>query len=82
MRNQVIEVLDQEHGRKVIDYWKSKGIDTSDMLGTRTKKDGDLCRYYGVIDGCFGRYSERLAAENNAEITELSETDETGDLKP
>ena len=73
MKNQVIEVIDQEHGRKVIDYWKSQGVDTSGMLGIGTKKGGYLCRYYGVIDGCFDCYSERQAAENNAEIIELPE---------
>ena len=71
MKNQVIEVLNKEHGRKVIEYWKSKGVDTCDMLGIITKKAGDLCRYYGVIDGCFNCYSERYAAENGAEIIEL-----------
>lgn len=71
MKNQVIEVLDKEHGKKVIEYWKSKGVNTSVMMGVRTKKGGDLCRYYGVIDGCFDCYSERQAAENNAEIIEL-----------
>ena len=73
MKNQVIEVLDKEHGKKVIDYWKSKGVDTSGMLGIGTRKAGYLCRYYGVIDGCFDCYSERQAAENNAEIIELPE---------
>ena len=73
MKNQVIEVIDKEHGRKVIDYWKSQGVDTSGMLGIGTKKGGYLCRYYGVIDGCFDCYSEREAAENNAEIIELPE---------
>lgn len=73
MKNQVIEVLDREHGRKVIEYWKSKGVNTSVMMGVRTKKGGDLCRYYGVIDGCFECYTERQAAENNAEIIELPE---------
>ena len=73
MKNQVIEVIDQEHGRKVIDYWKSQGVDTSGMLGIGTKKGGYLCRYYGVIDGCFDCYSEKEAAENNAEIIELPE---------
>ena len=73
MKNQVIEVLDREHGRKVIDYWKSKGVDTSGMMGFRTKKGGDLCRYYGVIDGYFSVYSERQVAGNGAEIIELPE---------
>ena len=71
MKNKVIEVLDREHWKKVLEYWKSKGIDTSRMLGISTKKGGYLCRYYGVIDGCFYCYSEREAAENNAEIIEL-----------
>ena len=71
MKNQVIEVLDKEHGKKVIEYWKSKGVDTMGMCGSFTKEDGEKCRYYGVIDGCFDCYSERQAAENNAEIIEL-----------
>ena len=70
MKDQVIEVLDLEHGKKVIDYWKSIGVDTLGMSGSQTKK-GDLFRYYGVIDGYFNVYSEREAAENNAEIIEL-----------
>ena len=73
MKNQVIEVLNREHGRRVIEYWKSKGVNTSVMMGVRTKKGGDLCRYYGVVDGCFECYTERQAAENNAEIIELPE---------
>ena len=73
MKNKVIEVIDREHGRKVIDYWKSKGVNTSVLMGVRTKKGRDLCRYYGVIDGCFDCYSERQAAENGAEIIKLPE---------
>ena len=73
MKNEVIEVLDKEHGRRVIEYWKSKGVDTSGMLGIGTRKDGNLCRYYGIIDGCFDCYSERQAAENGAQIIELPE---------
>ena len=71
MKNQVIEVLDKEHGKKVIDYWKSLGVDTLGMSGSQTKKGDYLWRYYGVIDNCFDVYSERQAAENNAEIIEL-----------
>ena len=73
MKNQVIEVLDREHGRKVIEYWKSKGVDTCGLLGIRNKKDGDSCRYYGVIDNDFHCYSEREVAANNSEIIELPE---------
>lgn len=77
MKNQVIEVMNDEHLRKVIEYWESKGIDTSDVLTIRTKRRGDLCRYYGVINGCFCFYSEKQAAENNAEIIELPKEEKT-----
>ena len=73
MKNKVIEVLDMEHGKKVIEYWKSIGVDTLGMSGSQTKKGDYLWRYYGVIDGYFNVYSERQAAENNAEIIELPE---------
>ncbi len=73
MKNQVIEVLDMEQGKKVIEYWKSIGVDTLGMSGSQTKKGDYLWRYYGVIDNCFDVYSERQAAENNAEIIELPE---------
>ena len=71
MKNKVIEVLNKEHGKKVIEYWKSKGVDTKRLVGDCTKRGGDRYRYYGVIDGCFDCYSERQAAKNNAEIIEL-----------
>ena len=71
MENKVIEVIDKEHGKRVIEYWKSKGCDTLGMSGSQTKKGDYLWRYYGVIDNCFDVYSERQAAENNAEIIEL-----------
>ena len=77
MKNQVIEVLDREHGRKVIEYWKSKGVDTCGLLGIRNKKDGDSCRYYGVIDNDFHCYSEREVAANNSEIIELPKEEKT-----
>lgn len=73
MENQVIEVLDKEHGKRVIEYWKSIGVDTLGMSGSQTKKGDYLWRYYGVIDNCFDVYSGRQAAENNAEIIELPE---------
>lgn len=77
MKNQVIEVLDRKHGRNVIEYWKSKGVDTSVMLGFRTKKNGDLFRYYGVIYDYFSVYSEEQVVANNAEIIELPKEEKT-----
>ena len=41
MKNQVIEALDRAHGKKVIEYWKSIGVDTMGMCGSFTKEDGE-----------------------------------------
>ena len=71
MKNQVIEVLNEEHGRRVIEYWKEKGVDTSGMLGIGTKKAGYLWRYYGVIGDKFDNYSIEYVHKYNAEIIEL-----------
>ena len=71
MKNQVIEVLDKEHGKKVIEYWKSKGVDTLSMHGSCTRDRRFDTRYYGVIDGVFGMYTIDDAWNANAEIIEL-----------
>ena len=71
MKNQVIEVIDQEHGRKVIDYWKSQGVNTMGMYGALTKEDGSFFRYYGVIGCRFDCYTIEFARKYNAEIIEL-----------
>ena len=73
MKNQVIEVLNQEHGKKVIEYWKSKGVDTGDVNGSCNKADNDRFRYYGLINNCFGGYSIEYCESFNAEIIELPE---------
>jgi hypothetical protein len=73
MKNQVIEVLNVEHGKKVIEYWKSRGFDTRDYWGEFTKEDDDVYRYYGVINGTFNNYSLEEAIKHNAEIITLSD---------
>lgn len=73
MKNQVIEVLDKEHGKKVIEYWKSKGFDTMGMCGSFTKEDYADGRYYGVIENCFDCYTIEFVRNYNAEIIELPE---------
>ena len=75
MKNQVIEVLNKEHGKKVIEYWESKGVDTKYFVGVCTKESflGSETRFYGVIDGKFGNYTEEDVSYYNAEIIELPE---------
>ena len=71
MTNQVIEAIDKDHGKKVIEYWHSQGVNVNGFGVICTLKDGGIFRYYGVIDGRFGYYSIRIAVVNNAEIIEL-----------
>ena len=71
MKNQVIEVLNKEHGKRVIEYWKSRGVDTRAMKGSFTKENGADERYYGVIQNDFDCYSISFVRKYNAEIIEL-----------
>ena len=70
MKNQVIEVLDIEHGKKVIEYWKSRGVDTL-LNGDCTRDRKYDIRYYGVINNKFDCYSIEFVYKHNAEIIEL-----------
>ena len=74
MENQVIKVLTPEHGEKVIEYWKSKGVDTSTYSGCSCESDGDIHIYYGVINGVFNNYRmEQIFGSDTVEIIELPE---------
>ena len=71
MKNQVIEVLDRAHGSKVIEYWKSQGIDTLLMEGLNTKSHNTKNRYYGIINDTFGCFSIETVQDTSTEIIEL-----------
>ena len=71
MKNQVIEVLDRAHGSKVIEYWKSQGVDTLLMEGFNTKSHNTKNRYYGIINDTFGCFSIETIKDTNTEIIEL-----------
>jgi hypothetical protein len=73
MKNQVIKCLTLEHGKKILDYWKSKGVDTSDKTGTSCESDNHPWIYYGVISGRFENYSYNDVKLYDAEIIELPE---------
>ena len=70
MKNQVIEVLDIEHGKKVIEYWKSRRVDTL-LNGDCTRDRKYNIRYYGVINNKFDCYSISFVRKHKAEIIEL-----------
>lgn len=66
MNNKVIKVLDKEHGKRVIEFWK-KYCDTGGLEGTT------IDSYYGIINGEFDCWTIDKVRKNNAEIIELPE---------
>ena len=71
MKNQVIEVLNKEHGKKVIEYWKSKGADVRGFSGNQTIEDDSEFRFYGFINGEFNNYRRKSVYLYKAKIIEL-----------
>ena len=66
MNNKVIKVLDEEHGKRVIEFFKQY-YDTSELKGTR------IGSYYGIINGEFDLWDIDEVKNYNAEIIELPE---------
>ena len=66
MNNKVIKVLDREHGKKVIEFFKQY-CDTGRMIGDT------VGRYYGIINGQFDFWAANEVRRYNAEIIELPE---------
>ena len=71
MKNEVIEVLNKEHGKKVLEYWKSQGVDTRGFSGNQTREDDSEFRFYGVINGEFNNYLRKSVYLYKAKIIEL-----------
>lgn len=71
--NFVIEVLNEKHGQRVIDYFKSIGVDTNILEGTCTRENGGTARYYGVFNDYFDNYPLKVVQERGMKIIELPE---------
>jgi hypothetical protein len=52
--NTRIEALTPEHGKQIIEFYKSQGFNIDDYIGYNNKLQGDNYRYYGVnVNGNF-----------------------------
>lgn len=73
MNNTVIKVLNKEHGKEVIKYWQSLGVNINVHLGIVTLEDYNENGYiyYGLIDNIFDNYNLNQIQEVNAKIIEL-----------
>jgi len=61
--NTCIKVLSEEHGAKVIKFWKSVGVKTFGMRGSRIND------YYGLFDGDFHGFTSKEYWQNKRILT-------------
>lgn len=80
MNNKVIKVLTAEHGKQVIEFWKSQGINTRGFSGFRNMIDNYTRIYYGFVDGVFDSYSLDYVINGKAEIIELPSKTESPNI--
>jgi hypothetical protein len=72
--NFVIECLDIQHGKKLREFFKSKGIATSYWNFNSCKSNNGNSRYYGIINGDFTNYSDdNITAYDKVEVITLEE---------
>lgn len=61
--NTCIKVLSKEHGAKVIEFWKSVGVNTTDMIGSVIND------HYGLFYGVFTGVTSKKYWENKRILT-------------
>jgi len=74
LSNTVIKVLNREHGKKVVAFFKANGINTSSYRGTCTVEDGNTCCYYGCNKGYFSNRNISIVRSYHLTIIELPES--------
>lgn len=73
MDNVVIKSLTKDHGNRILKYFKSKGVWTFYTEALCSEAAGDVCIYYGLINGQFDNWTIYDVTEYGAEIIELPE---------
>ena len=71
VNNTVIKCLTPEHGKEIIQWFKSQGVDTREYTGKYYENNSYYFIYYGVINNHFDNYSIDQVKEANAKIIEL-----------
>lgn len=71
LEDYVIKALTREHGAKIIEHFKSKGIDTDFYTGSVSQEDNGYQIYYGIINGKFSNYDLQQVLNNNIKIKKL-----------
>lgn len=76
LKGKHIECLNEEHGKEILEFYKSIGVDTDGYFGECTRESDDEYRYYGICKDIY--FSNRLKDE--LEIITLDEAKEL--IKP
>lgn len=71
MKNEVIKVLNLEHGQEVKKYWINRGINLEGLAFTNTEEKGSSHPYYGIIGGKFSVYGLAEIRKGDAALIEL-----------
>jgi proteasome lid subunit RPN8/RPN11 len=69
--NVVIKAVKKGDGARIIEYFKSLGVNTKGFTGACYEEDRDLFIYYGVIDGKFNNYALCDVEKSGAKIETL-----------
>lgn len=69
--NVVIKAVTKEDGPRIMEYFKSIGVDTGSYEGTCYEQGGSNCIYYGIIQGGFQNWSLKQVELYSAEIVNL-----------
>lgn len=73
LNNVVVNVLSREHGGKVIEAFKSLGVDTRTLSGAVNVQERGIHTYYGIVDSYFDNYSFGEVNKKNINILTLEE---------
>jgi len=72
LNNKVIKCLSEEHGKRIIQFFKDNGVDTRGKKGIDYIYHSVFC-YYGIVHNVFDNYSEQEVEDASVEIIELPE---------
>jgi hypothetical protein len=80
MDNIVVKARTLEEGAKIVEYFKSKGVDVRGYKGSASEDTGHIFIYYGLKDGCFCNFNLAFVESTHMKIVTLEELYELDQL--
>ena len=76
--NVVVASINREDGPKIIQWLKSKGVDTFHNIGIYFKSDGYSNYFYGIIDGKHGVFTKYTVIRKGDTILSVDQMETWG----